>query len=84
VLEIHSHHRFPAQFSPTDDADEQHLCVYGVVGRLDQERPEVALRVGAYGYFLPVPWESVFAGGRGVFRDVHTEPEEDESDGLPH
>lgn len=83
VLEIHSHHRFPARFSSTDDADEQHLCVYGVIGRLDQDRPEVALRVGAYGYFLPVAWESVFAGERGVFRDVRAEHEEVGHDGVP-
>lgn len=74
VLEIHSHHRFPAYFSPTDDADEQRLCLYGVLGRLDGEGPEVALRVGAYGSYLPVPWESVFTGERGAFRDLHAEP----------
>jgi PRTRC genetic system protein A len=83
VLEIHSHHRFAARFSPTDDADEQHLCIYGVVGRLDQERPEVALRVGAYGCFLPVPWKAVFAGERGVFRDVFSDPTEEGHDDLP-
>jgi PRTRC genetic system protein A len=82
VLEIHSHHRYPARFSPTDDADEQRLCLYGVLGRLDGERPEVALRVGAYGHFLPVPWGSVFEGDLGRFRDVGVEPtEEDEGDG---
>lgn len=80
VLEIHSHHRFPARFSPVDDADEQGLCLYGVVGRLDRERPEVALRVGAYGYFLPVAWESVFDGDKGGFRDMFIEPTEDEGD----
>jgi PRTRC genetic system protein A len=80
VLEIHSHHRFPAHFSPTDDADEQHLCLYGVIGRLDGERSEVVLRVGAYGYFFPVPWESVFSGEKGAFRDLHAEPEEADDD----
>ena len=75
VLEIHSHHRYPARFSATDDADEQRLCLYGVLGRLDRARPEVALRVGAYGHFLPVPWETVFAGDRGAFRDASFEPE---------
>ena len=74
VLEIHSHHRFAARFSRTDDADEQSLRVYGVLGRLGSDRPEVALRVGAYGYFLPVPWEAVFDGERGVFRDPHFDP----------
>jgi len=81
VLEIHSHHRFPARFSPIDDADEQRLCLYGVLGRLDRDRPEVALRVGAYGHFLSVPWETVFSGDRGSFRDVSVEStDEDESD----
>lgn len=74
VLEIHSHHRFAARFSATDDADEQSLRVYGVLGRLLSDRPEVALRAGAYGYFLPVPWEAVFDGERGVFRDAHFDP----------
>jgi PRTRC genetic system protein A len=73
VLEIHSHHRFAARFSPTDDADEQGLSLYGVLGRLDQERPEVALRVGAYGHFMPVAWEDIFDGDRGTCRDVHAE-----------
>jgi PRTRC genetic system protein A len=74
VLEIHSHHRFAACFSATDDADEQSLRVYGVLGRLGSNRPEVALRVGAYGYFMPVPWEAVFDGKRGIVRDVHFDP----------
>jgi len=74
VLEIHSHHRFAARFSPIDDADEQALRVYGVLGRLGFDRPEVALRAGAYGYFLPFPWEAVFNGDRGGFRDAHFDP----------
>lgn len=73
VLEIHSHHRFPAFFSTTDDADEQALRLYGVLGRLDTDRPEVALRVGAFGYFLAIPWETVFTGERGAFRDRSVE-----------
>ena len=74
VLEIHSHHRFAARFSPTDDADEQALRIYGVLGRLGSDRPELALRAGAYGYFLPVPWEAVFDGERGGFSDGHFDP----------
>jgi len=76
VLEIHSHHRFPAFFSTTDDADEQALRLYGVLGRLDTNRPEVAVRVGAFGYFLPIPWETVFTGERGAFRDRSVEETE--------
>jgi len=55
ILEIHSHGPHAADFSATDDADEQGFRLYGVVGLLGTERPEVALRVGAYGHFLAVP-----------------------------
>jgi PRTRC genetic system protein A len=78
VLEIHSHHRLPAFFSRTDDADEQGLRLYGVLGRLDSARPEVALRVGAYSHYLPLPWEAVFEGERGGgFHDVQFDSEEE-------
>ena len=73
VLAIHSHHRFPAVFSSTDDADEQGFGLYGVLGRLDQDRPEVSLRAGIYGYFFPLPWGAVFNGSRGTFRDANLE-----------
>ncbi|MDP9374595.1 MAG: Mov34/MPN/PAD-1 family protein [Chloroflexota bacterium] len=74
VLALHSHHRLPAYFSATDDGDEQGLALYAVVGRLDTARPEVALRAGAYGAWLPVPWGDVFAGERGGFRDTQFDP----------
>ena len=55
-----------------------------MIGRLGTERPEVALRVGVYGYFLPVPWEAVFEGDRGPFRDVHFDPPAvSDGDGVP-
>jgi PRTRC genetic system protein A len=71
ALELHSHHAMAARFSRTDDADEQRLCLYGVIGRLDWARPEVALRVGAYGHYLPLPWESVFDGTADERAGVH-------------
>ena len=74
VLALHSHHALPAYFSGTDDGDEQGLALYAVVGRLDTARPEVALRAGAYGAWLPVPWADIFAGERGAFRDVQFDP----------
>jgi PRTRC genetic system protein A len=70
VLDIHSHHRLPARFSVTDDRDEQGLRLYGVVGRLDGETPEVSLRVGAYGHFLAVPFGAIFAGEPTDNRDL--------------
>ncbi|MCC6175902.1 MAG: hypothetical protein IT305_11405, partial [Chloroflexi bacterium] len=71
VLEIHSHGPHSAVFSSIDDHDEQGLRLYGVVGRLGTDQPTVSLRVGAYGYFLPVAWGSVFDGAPGAFRDAH-------------
>jgi PRTRC genetic system protein A len=86
VLEIHSHGPHPAIFSTTDNRDEQGLRLYGVVGQLGTNRPTVSLRVGAYGYFLPVDWSSIFNGAPGAFRDVHFDsPHDDaETDGLPY
>jgi PRTRC genetic system protein A len=74
VLALHSHHTLPAYFSRTDDGDEQGLALYAVIGRLDTARPEVAVRAGAYGAWLAVPWTDIFEGERGVFRDVQFDP----------
>ncbi len=74
VLELHSHHRMPAYFSTIDDADEQGLELYGVVGRLHTDRPEVVLRAGAYGHFLALRWADVFEGDKGEFRDALFDP----------
>jgi PRTRC genetic system protein A len=71
LLEVHSHVDGRAYFSSTDSADEQRLRLYGVIGRLDQQRPQVALRVGAYGYFLQLPWTSVFEGDHSEIDDVY-------------
>ncbi len=62
VAEFHSHGRSRAFFSKTDDKDEQGFRVYGVVGRLDTDRPELGLRTGVYGHFAPVDWSQVFSG----------------------
>jgi hypothetical protein len=74
VLEVHSHHAMGAYFSPTDDRDETGRRIYGVLGRLNSAAPELAFRVatGCKPHaFEPVPFEQVFAGERGTFRDVH-------------
>ena len=44
-------------------------------------RPEVALRVGFNGHWLPLPWEAVFAGDRGAFRDAQFDPPTGAGDG---
>jgi len=61
VLEIHSHTEgVPAQFSPIDNQDERGLCLYGVVAGLRDLCPTVELRLGIYGYFLPLNQSEVF------------------------
>lgn len=60
VIDLHSHNSMPAFFSTTDDADEQGLRFYAVIGRVDTDRPEIRVRVGVYGHFMDVPAEMVF------------------------
>ena len=61
VLEIHSHTgEVPAHFSPIDDGDEQGFGLYAVVAGLHDLCPTISLRLGVYGYFLPLSQSEVF------------------------
>ena len=61
VLDIHSHtDGVPGQFSPIDNHDEQGFCLYAVAGNLRNLCPTVELRLGVYGYFLPLSQSEVF------------------------
>jgi len=61
VLDIHSHvGGVPPHFSSIDDHDEQGFCLYAVVGELRNLCPTVELRLGVYGYFMPLEKEEVF------------------------
>ena len=61
VLDIHSHVAgVPTHFSGIDDRDEQGLCLYGVVGDLRSLCPTIELRLGIYGYFMPLKKEDIF------------------------
>lgn len=71
ILELHSHRHLRAHPSSIDNHDEQRLRLYGVVGKVDEPVPQVSLRCGAYGYFLPVPWVSVFDGNPDAVDDVN-------------
>ena len=60
TVEIHSHHEMPARFSATDDTDEATgFRIYGVVGRIFSQ-PEISLRVGCHGHFLPIAADDLF------------------------
>ena len=61
VLDLHSHGDMLPSFSSKDNDDELGLKLYGVVGKLNTT-PAVKLRVGVYGYFMPLRWKTVFDG----------------------
>jgi PRTRC genetic system protein A len=65
VVDLHSHGRMRADFSPTDDEDDQGLRISGVIGNIDTV-PNLKLRVGVYGYYAPVLWGDVFDGKLGL------------------
>lgn len=55
LVEIHSHHNFHARFSATDDADERvGFRIYGVIGRIFEEQPQIRFRVGLHGHLWEV------------------------------
>jgi hypothetical protein len=61
VLEIHSHTSgVPAHFSPIDDHDEQGFGLYAVVADMGNLCPTIEIRLGIYGYFLPLRQSEVF------------------------
>lgn len=59
VMEIHSHNSMDAYFSKIDDASEVAFMLYGVVGRLDQEKASMKIRVGYNGHFILLPLDKV-------------------------
>ncbi len=74
LCDLHSHGNMHAFFSRTDDADEQATKVYAVIGKLDTT-PEMRLRVGVYGYWLPLPVTAVFTDS-GPFQDLYQKENE--------
>ncbi|RJX17570.1 MAG: hypothetical protein C4575_13080 [Desulforudis sp.] len=59
LIECHSHHNMGAFFSSTDDKDETGFRIYAVLGEIST-RPVLAVRVGIYGHFYPIPAHWVF------------------------
>lgn len=69
LCDLHSHGNMAAFFSQTDNADEQGLRLYAVMGRLES-RPEIQLRLGLYGQWQALPVTAVFTDA-GPFHDLH-------------
>jgi hypothetical protein len=60
VVQLHSHAQMKPFWSSTDNADEQGFLIYGVVGRIGAPAPQLLLRVGINGHWLPLRWNDVF------------------------
>lgn len=71
IVELHSHGAMGPGFSCVDNHDEQGLKIFGVVGDLLDDTPALNLRVGVYGYFMPVRWSDVFQGTLSGITDVY-------------
>lgn len=59
TIELHSHHQMEANFSGTDDDDEQGFRVYAVIGELFTS-PKIRVRIGCFGHFHELPAATVF------------------------
>ena len=60
IVDVHSHGSMNAFFSRTDNADEQGLRFYCVVGGLNSEIPQMLCRVGVYGHHMNIPASTLF------------------------
>jgi len=61
ILDLHSHGRYPAYFSATDDRDDTGFNMCGVLGNVDRDTPSAAFRLCANGYKrgMRMPWDRV-------------------------
>lgn len=64
AVDLHTHGRFHAVWSPIDDCDDQGVKVAGVFGDLHRQRPSAAFRLAVNGYFraLQHPWQTAKPG----------------------
>lgn len=60
VMDVHSHNTMRAFFSMVDDADECYPGLFGVIGCLDQEQPEMRFRAGYEGVFTLLACNTLF------------------------
>jgi len=66
AVDLHTHGRYSAGWSSTDDRDDQGIKVCGVFGDLHRDRPSAAFRLAVNGAFraLPHPWQRPTRDGR--------------------
>lgn len=78
LLDIHSHGVMEPWFSEIDNKDDVGLRIYGVIGKCHERIPEILLRVGVYGYYMPITWEAVIEDTLGIFGKFLTAPADKE------
>jgi hypothetical protein len=59
LIDLHSHALLDPFFSRTDNKDELGFRVFAVIGNVDG-KPEILVRVGAYGNYWNIPADVVF------------------------
>lgn len=69
TIDLHSHQRYLAYFSDTDNADEVGFRLYIVLGQLHLPTPQIFTRVGIFGHYWIIPTAWV-AEGADHFIDV--------------
>ncbi len=68
AVDLHTHGRSPAFWSPLDDRDDRGIKVAGVFGHLQHATPSAALRLAVNGCYraLRHPWEAAALSGEGL------------------
>jgi PRTRC genetic system protein A len=72
-LSVHSHNAMPAFFSSTDDEFETATGLFGVIGRVEDDRPEALFRASCGGLFVPLQIEDLFDDA-DLARSLVTDP----------
>lgn len=60
VMDIHSHNTMSAHFSSIDDADEKETRIFGVIGKLKNDTPEMSFRISVGGDFKEIGTFDIF------------------------
>ena len=72
-VNIHSHNAMPAFFSGTDDEYENATGLFGVIGRVEDQKPEALFRASCGGLFVPLEIEDLFDDA-GLAHSLVTDP----------
>lgn len=87
VVQIHSHGYLPAYFSDQDDSDEARTGLFGVVGRCNEEVPEMVFRFSVNGLYGFASAAEIFAESRrgelaAISRDLRPDREANRKEGI--